>query len=393
MPRMWAFWFCFLFLKPFLVTNTIFLSSLQTKPGGASQDLPLLSPPMSAAAAFAFLATPLLTCIYQDVTLLLYPSPYTDLTTPPPYRRQREHRPVSDVLLHLVLFRWRMLGDGPLFQAWLSRANKHFLTWDLPFASQGLDPATSVLTFCEKWGVATDPWPWSKPPGSYETMNEWFCRSFEGKLAVGEADVVAPATAVVTWFSSAGEMPRVLKNDDFDIAEVGVPEHKKYRDWPAAIFYLAPSDYHCYHAPISGVVTSCSLLNQDKYSVTVKPYIFQTVNILRRNRRGIAVISNEQMSIALVIVGGVTVDSIRLEPWMKEVSRLVLIVCSFFRKGAESRGARTRDGANTHHVGGSSVERSEDWVLRSGWLEHSFAVLCRAQPRPTAQGGGQGRGF
>ena len=58
----------------------------------------------------------------------------------------------------------------------------------------------------------------------------------------------------------------------------------------AAICYLAPADYHHYHMPVAGKISHVSLLNQHRYSVTVKPYIFSSVNILTRNRRALVVI-------------------------------------------------------------------------------------------------------
>jgi|NorSeaMetagenome_1021524.scaffolds.fasta_scaffold45546_1 phosphatidylserine decarboxylase len=55
----------------------------------------------------------------------------------------------------------------------------------------------------------------------------------------------------------------------------------------------------------------------DKYSVTVKPYIFSHVNIVKRNRRAVVVIEEEGGKVCMVVIGGVTVDSIRLEEGMK----------------------------------------------------------------------------
>ena len=52
--------------------------------------------------------------------------------------------------------------------------------------------------------------------------------------------------------------------------------------------------------------------------MTVKPYIFRHVNILTRNRRAVVVVeADDGLFVGLVIVGGVTVDSIRLEPQLK----------------------------------------------------------------------------
>lgn len=53
-----------------------------------------------------------------------------------------------------------------------------------------------------------------------------------------------------------------------------------------------------------------------RYSVTVKTYIWRHVNILSRNRRAIVVIDTGGTygHIAMVIIGGITVDSIRMDP-------------------------------------------------------------------------------
>jgi phosphatidylserine decarboxylase len=53
----------------------------------------------------------------------------------------------------------------------------------------------------------------------------------------------------------------------------------------------------------------------DRSSLTVKPYIYKSVNILRRNRRAVCVVASDKvpgLKVAMVIVGGITVDSIRL---------------------------------------------------------------------------------
>jgi hypothetical protein len=268
------------------------------------RDAPPSTLQLCAAGSLAGMAL-ISTKFYLDVQLLRYPTEYVELTTG---RKQREHRPVSDVILHVLLFKWRVFGDGSLFQLWLGNLNQHFQTWDIPFVQQGQDPETEVLAFCKHWGVPLgSSWEWSKAPTEYLTMNEWFTRSYANKHApesnLGDADIVAPATAVVTWFKTAKDMPKMLKNDDFTIEDVGIPSHERFLGQPAAIFYLAPADYHCYHAPIAGRVTCCELLDQDRYSVTVKPYVFQTVNILRRNRRAIIVIEGEGKVSVMVVVG------------------------------------------------------------------------------------------
>ena len=78
-----------------------------------------------------------------DVLELSRPEEYVDLATA---ETRREHRPLSDVVAHVVVFRWarRALGDGRLFQRVLARLNAEFLEWDTPFAARGLDAETEA---------------------------------------------------------------------------------------------------------------------------------------------------------------------------------------------------------------------------------------------------------
>jgi len=274
------------------------------------------------ASSLAVSAGLLLRKLYKDVTLLRNPKPYVDMETKKEYQ---ETRPLDDVIFHVLLFKWRVLGDGWLFQLVLKRLNSSFQTWDVPFAELGQDAETEVLKFCKRWGVSVDSenWLWSKEPKEYETMNEWFCRRFATEHSpernLGSASVVMPATATVTWFQNVTEMPRILKNDRFTIAGVGIPDYEEYMSHSCALLYLEPADYHCFHMPMAGKIVKCELLNQNKYSVTVKPYILSTINILRRNRRAVVVVEDKSSKrIAMVIIGGVTVDSIRLDPALQE---------------------------------------------------------------------------
>eukprot|EP00966_Prymnesium_polylepis_P327919 7383743-Prymnesium_polylepis.2 len=134
-------------------------------------------------------------------------------------------------------------------------------------------------------------------------------------------------------------MPRLVKNDRFTIADCGLPDTDAYEAHPCLILYLAPVDYHCYHAPIGGTISCLRTLGVETHSASVKPYIYEHINILAVNRRALLVIESADplLRCAMVVIGGVTVDSIRLEPMLREgctVERGQLLGC--FARGGSS---------------------------------------------------------
>ena len=276
--------------------------------------------------------------LVRDVLAMMDPQKYVVAATG---KMGQETRPWWDATLHVLLFQWQILGtESRAFCGLLDAMNRGFDSWDVPFIDQGKDPKEEVVSYCKAYGVALPVkgiWVWSKLPSEYETMNDFFTRKYK-TLGIGNSLIVSPATAVVTVFDAVASMPKRLKNEKFGIAQCGIPDHELYESFPCLIHYLSPADYHCFHAPISGRISTLATFLDGPWSVTVKPYVFKYINILKRNRRVVLIIENEEkLRVAMVIIGGITVDSIRIdEGRIKEGARVEKgqLVGAFARGGS-----------------------------------------------------------
>ena len=337
--------------------------------------------------------------IVYDVTSnfirIKYPPSYRCALTK---EKKIEVRPTSDVLKHMMLYYiGAIFGyESTIYLAVLARINAPFASWDIPFVDQGLDAAEEIRKYCDMWGMEQyDPtqrhhWKWEKVPAEFNTMNEWFMRAFDAKYSVHSVVdesvtsdelgmvktdkrqlIVSPATSTISFFTDWRAMPRKFKNTEWEnVKEIGIDErflpHFFGDEGDAAtrssmLLYLSPADYHCFHCPVDGKIVSI-FPKMNKYvdnssngeasitslwmatsampfSVSVKEYMFRSLNILSRNRRCVLVFEldgkDRPSYVAMVIVGGLTVDSIRMD---ESVARIGNHVHRGQRLGGFSRG-------------------------------------------------------
>lgn len=202
-------------------------------------------------------------------------------------------------------------------------------------------------------------------------------------------------------------MPRTFKNVQWQrVAEIGIAAEylaplftEDASPKSAMLLYLAPADYHRFHAPVDGTLVSVfpeangpgfqAVLDGFPHSVSVKDYIFSSVNILARNRRVALVFEiGAGTHMAMVVVGGITVDSIRMATWRSERR------CGAGSASAGSRavGASSPSSSAARCWSRSGTKRRGFWPRRmkaagrSGCSRSSAATALGALWRRTADG-------
>jgi phosphatidylserine decarboxylase len=187
-------------------------------------------------------------------------------------------------------------------------------SWDSQFLSQE-DAFTQVTEFCERLSIQQNPWIWEKSKEDYTSLNDFFSRTFLRSEfpTLGSANIVAPACCTMTRYNDDASMKSLLiKGCSYRIEEIGLPSEDThlYRQNPIFIGYLSPTDYHRIHSPMAGKCTVCKMEGIDKTSASVK-FFGAKFNILNENKRLVIVLdSGQDFKIALVVIGGIGVDSI-----------------------------------------------------------------------------------
>jgi phosphatidylserine decarboxylase len=155
---------------------------------------------------------------------------------------------------------------------------------------------------------------WNRPLCEYKSINDFFMRKYRD-LHVGTSDIITPACATITLFRNINEIGCAIKGEKHNSMNCGLPNINEFEKNICLYFYLSPSDYHCFHSPIDGIIESIvDYTNLPVYSGSVKPYLLKNgPNAIVYNRRYIVTIRNGDLKLALIIIGGFLVDSIRID--------------------------------------------------------------------------------
>ena len=226
-----------------------------------------------------------------------------------------------------ILFDLALFGtSNPIINAIIRLFTNIQNSWDNSFGSPDV-AKTQITQFCEKLSIQQTPWIWEKDIEEYTCLNDFFARKYSPKHFphVGNGNVVSPACCTLTRYNDDAQIKNILiKGCDYKIEDIGLPlnDVEKYRKNHVILGYLSPTDYHRVHSPIAGKVVHCRLEAADKRSASVK-FFGGKFNIMNENKRLVVVIETGSIKVALVVIGGIGVDTIVYDPTMegKEIGK------------------------------------------------------------------------
>lgn len=217
-----------------------------------------------------------------------------------------------------LLFDLALFGTDNFLINVIIRAFTNFQNaWDKAFASS--EEATSEITaFCQQFRIQQDPWIWSKPMEEYTSLNDFFSRYYATPHMppLATSDIVSPACCTFSVFQDNEGMQRLLvKGCDYQFGKVGLypaDQLQEYAKHHVILGYLSPTDYHRFHAPISGNCVYCQMQDELAPSASVK-FFGGRFNLLNNNKRLIFVFEHatkQGVYVSLVMVGGIGVNTI-----------------------------------------------------------------------------------
>lgn len=214
-----------------------------------------------------------------------------------------------------ILFDLALFGTSNSFIQFIIRIFTHLQnSWDKPFHSPQV-ARTQIHEFCNRLSIQQSPWIWELPIHEYKCLNDFFSRAYAPSYfpPLGTDRIVAPACCTLTRFNDDATMTRILiKGCNYRLEDIGLP-HEDVNDYKkncVILGYLSPTDYHRVHSPIEGKCIHLMLEGRDTRSASVK-FWGGKFNILNDNKRLVVVIeASTGLRLALVIIGGIGVDTI-----------------------------------------------------------------------------------
>jgi len=239
-----------------------------------------------------------------------------------------------------ILFDLALFGtSNPLINGVIRLFTSLQNAWDKPFSSK-LEAVSQVKEFATRLSIQQEPWIWEKPIEDYTSLNDFFSRTYQPSTlpALGDAKVVAPACCTMTRYNNDSDLRSLLiKGCDYRIEDIGLPasDIESYRQNLVFVGYLSPTDYHRVHSPFSGKCVHCKMEGIHKKSASVK-FFGGKFNIMNENKRLVIILESGDTRVALIVIGGIGVDSIVYNPGLLGQSIAKGQELSSFRAGGSA---------------------------------------------------------
>lgn len=226
-----------------------------------------------------------------------------------------------------------------------SQSEKMGAEYDSPASKQHIVPFIQSFKLEDGLSELVKP-----DPNDYETFNEFFAREIKEDarpIAEPENELVtsSPADCRLTAFPTVDLATKYwIKGYGFTLEKLfnSAELAAKFNGGSIVIARLAPQDYHRWHAPVSGTVTSVTEIPGAYY--TVNPQAINepgTLDVFCENRRSVMTVERTPAGspIAIVAVGAMLVGSIK------------------YVNGADKVGTKIRRGQciGAFYYGGSTV--------------------------------------
>nr|WP_256261119.1 archaetidylserine decarboxylase [Shewanella sp. NIFS-20-20] len=153
-------------------------------------------------------------------------------------------------------------------------------------------------------------------PEAYASFNDFFTRALKPGIRPIDMDsniMVHPVDGTVSQFGDIkdGRIFQAKGHDYSSLALLGdqAQDAHRFKGGDFATIYLAPSDYHRIHMPITGTLSKMTYVPGELFSVN--PLTARHVpGLFARNERVVAIFETEKGPLAMVLVGATIVASI-----------------------------------------------------------------------------------
>ncbi|GMH35785.1 hypothetical protein BSKO_03653 [Bryopsis sp. KO-2023] len=185
------------------------------------------------------------------------------------------------------------------------------------------ESTAEIPKFLASFAGAVDASEIADPLDSFKTFNDFFVRKLKPSARpIADQDdetvLVSAADCRLMTFESIDDATKFwIKGNQFSVSKLladdrlGTDLCKTFEQGCMAIFRLAPQDYHRFHFPVGGTLTSINDVPGVLYTVNPIAVNSSFANVLTENKRAVCMIESAAFGkVAFVVIGATVVGSI-----------------------------------------------------------------------------------